>query len=75
MNNLMKHDANLQSLLGDSKAEQERRLKERLAKRKERMAAGMAEEEVEKLEEEEDKVFEEEVAKKTTGNVLLDLEV
>lgn len=75
MKNLMQRDTNLKSLLGATKEEQEKRLKERLEKRKQRAAAGMSEEQIEKLETEEDKEFEEAVAKKTTGNALEDLQV
>ena len=73
--NLLKNDANVQSLLGASKEEQERRLKERLEKRKQRKDAGMSEEEISELEQKEETEFEEEIAKKTTGNALQDLQV
>ena len=75
MKELLKQDTNLQSLLGTSKAEQEKRLKERLQQRRKRKEEGMSEKEIEKLEVEENKVFEEEVAKTSTGNVLEDIEV
>ena len=75
MGNLLKNDANVQSLLGASKEEQERRLKERLEKRKQRKDAGMSEEEISELEQKEETEFEEEIAKKTTGNALQDLQV
>jgi len=69
------NEANLASLMGENKATYEKRLQERLAKRRERLEQGMNEEEVDKLEAEEDKQFEEEMQKKSTGNALLDLEV
>jgi len=75
MGKLLKNDANVQSLLGATKEQQERRLKERLEKRKQRQAAGLSEEEINDIEEKEEKEFEEEVAKKTTGNALQDLQV
>ena len=74
LSELLKNDTNMQALLGSTKAEQEERLKERLAKRKMRKAAGMKEEEILQQEEKEDEEFEMEVAKRTTGNALLDLE-
>eukprot|EP00111_Clytia_hemisphaerica_P002852 TCONS_00008039-protein len=74
MGNLLKNDANVQSLLGASKEEQEKRLKERLEKRKQRKDAGMSEEEITELEQKEETEFEEEVAKKSTGNALQDLQ-
>ena len=75
MNNLLKQDTNLQSLLGSTKAEQERRMKEKLEARRKRKEAGMNEAEIEKLETEEDAKYEEENANTTSGNLLQDLEV
>ena len=75
MGKLLKNDANIQSLLGASKEEQERRLKERLEKRRQRKEAGMNEDEIEELEAKEEEQFEEEVAKKSSGNALKDLQV
>lgn len=75
MNDLLKQDTNIQSLLGSSKAEQERRLKEKLDQRKKRREQGMSYLDIAKLEEDEDKEFEEEVANTSSGNILQDLEV
>ena len=75
MGKLLKNDANIQSLLGASKEEQEKRLKERLENRRQRKEAGMKEEEIEELETKEEEQFEEEIAKKSSGNVLHDLQV
>lgn len=75
MNNLLQRDTNLKSLLGATKEEQVKRLKERLEKRKQRQAAGMSEDQIEELESQEDKQFEEDVTKETTGNALEDLQV
>lgn len=74
MNDLLKQDTNIQSLLGSSKAEQERRLKEKLDQRKKRREQGMSYLDIAKLEEDEDKEFEEEVANTSSGNILQDLE-
>ncbi|KAK3103454.1 hypothetical protein FSP39_019371 [Pinctada imbricata] len=63
----------LKRLMGDTKEEQERKMKERLQKRKQRLAKGMSEEECNKLEEEEI-AQEEEEEKKKRRNILLDLE-
>ena len=75
MGKLLKNDANIQSLLGASKEEQEKRLKERLEKRKQRKEAGMNEDEIEELEAKEEEKFEEEIAQKSSGNALKDLQV
>ncbi|CAH1784103.1 unnamed protein product [Owenia fusiformis] len=69
----LKDQETLDRLLGVSKEEQERQLKERLAKRKERQMKGMTKEEVDRLEEEELKQ-EEEKQKERRKNILLDLE-
>ncbi|XP_071495122.1 uncharacterized protein [Diadema antillarum] len=63
----------LESLMGESKKAQEERLRLRLARRKQRLAEGMSEEEVTRLEEEEIQQEEEEL-KKQRRNVLLDLD-
>ena len=65
----------IQVLLGASVEEQEKRMKDRERLREERRAAGMSEEEIEALEKEEDREFEEELKKKSTKNLLLDLDV
>lgn len=69
------NEANLASLMGENKASYEKRLQERLAKRRERLDQGMDQSDVDRLEAEEDKKFEEEVQSKSSGNALLDLEV
>ncbi|XP_032219683.2 trichohyalin [Nematostella vectensis] len=67
-------EANLVSLMGENRTNYEKHLQERLAKRRQRLAEGMAQEEVDKLEAEEDRQREEELQKASTGNALLDLE-
>lgn len=64
--------ARLAALLGDEKAAQEARWRERLARRKRRLEEGMEEAEAEKLMKEEEEKEEAEAAKKK--NVLLDLD-
>ena len=73
--NLLTQDYNLQSLLGSTTEDQEKRFKDKLELRKQRQAEGMSDEEIQKLEAEEDKKFEEDNSKSSKGNVLLDLEV
>ncbi|XP_052070817.1 trichohyalin-like isoform X2 [Mytilus californianus] len=63
----------LDRLFGDSKEEQERKMKERLHRRKQRLASGMSEQECDELEAEEIKQEEEE-EKKKRRNILLDLD-
>ncbi|XP_063400098.1 trichohyalin-like isoform X3 [Mytilus trossulus] len=63
----------LDRLFGDSKEEQERKMKERLHRRKQRLASGMSEKECDELEAEEIKQEEEE-EKKKRRNILLDLD-
>ena len=63
----------LDRLFGESKEEQERKLKERLHRRKQRLAAGMSEQECDELEKEEIKQEEEE-ERKRRRNILLDLD-
>ncbi|KAJ8301347.1 hypothetical protein KUTeg_020334 [Tegillarca granosa] len=69
----LQYDETLKKLLGDSKEEQERKLRERLARRKQRLAQGMTEEECDKLEQE-DIAKEEEEEKKRHKNILLELQ-
>ncbi|XP_066283910.1 trichohyalin-like isoform X2 [Branchiostoma lanceolatum] len=71
---LLKDQQNLESLMGDTRAEQERKLKERLARRKKRLEEGMTEEEAERLEQEEIQEEEEEKRKQLSANILADLE-
>ncbi|CAH1265139.1 MAB21L2 [Branchiostoma lanceolatum] len=71
---LLKDQQNLESLMGDTRAEQERKLKERLARRKKRLEEGMTEEEAERLEQEEIQEEEEEKRKQLSVNILADLE-
>ncbi|XP_078676996.1 uncharacterized protein LOC144913832 [Branchiostoma floridae x Branchiostoma belcheri] len=71
---LLKDQQNLESLMGDTKAEQERKLKERLARRRQRLEEGMTEEEAERLEQEEVREEEEEKKKQLSANILADLE-
>ncbi|XP_078596993.1 uncharacterized protein LOC144873475 isoform X1 [Branchiostoma floridae x Branchiostoma japonicum] len=71
---LLKDQQNLESLMGDTKAEQERKLKERLARRRRRLEEGMSEEEAERLEQEEIRQEEEEKRKQLSANILADLE-
>ncbi|CAC5415797.1 unnamed protein product [Mytilus coruscus] len=63
----------LDRLFGDSKEEQERKMKERLHRKKQRLASGMSEQECDELEAEEIKQEEEE-EKKKRRNILLDLD-
>ena len=74
LNELLQNDTNVQSLLGLSKAEQESRFREKLSKRKLLKASGMTDKEIEMQEAREDQELEVELAKTSTGNVLLDLE-
>nr|XP_006823325.1 PREDICTED: trichohyalin-like [Saccoglossus kowalevskii] len=65
----------LESLMGENRAEYERKLKERLARRKARLAKGMSESEVIKLESIEELAEEEELKKKPKPkNILKDLD-
>ena len=75
MAELFPDDTNVQTLLGLSVEEQEKRTREKEELRRQRREAGMSEEEIEALEQEEDRKFEEEMKKKSTRNALLDLEV
>ncbi|XP_071784125.1 uncharacterized protein [Asterias amurensis] len=60
----------LELLLGDTKKQQEEKLKERLEKRKQRMAQGMSKEEADRLEQEEIEQEEEELRKNKPKNIL-----
>ncbi|XP_022097553.1 trichohyalin-like isoform X2 [Acanthaster planci] len=64
----------LELLLGDTKKQQEDKLKERLEKRRLRVAQGMTEEEINQLEWKEIEQEEEELRKKTPKNILEDLD-
>lgn len=74
MNDLLKNDSNAKSLLGLSKAEQEERLKARLAKRKLLKNSGMNDEDIAAKEDAEDAAMEAELVEQSSGNVLMDLE-
>lgn len=63
------------AMLAASVEEQEQRMKDREEIRELRRKSGMSEEEIATLEKEEDKEYEEELKKRSTRNVLLDLEV
>ncbi|XP_038068700.1 trichohyalin-like isoform X2 [Patiria miniata] len=64
----------LELLLGDTKKQQEEKMKERLEKRRQRMAQGMNEEEINRLEQDEIEQEEEELRKKKPRNILDDLD-
>ncbi|XP_013408861.1 trichohyalin [Lingula anatina] len=68
----LKNKETLEKLMGDSRAEQKQKLRERLERRRQRLADGMSEEEAKKLEQEE--IAQEEEEEKKRRNVLLDLE-
>ncbi|XP_076469710.1 uncharacterized protein LOC143300038 [Babylonia areolata] len=69
----LNNEATLKKLMGDSRDEYERKLRERLEKRRQRMAEGMSEEECRRLEEEEEE-REAEEARQRRRDVLQDLE-
>ncbi|XP_035826163.1 uncharacterized protein LOC101847194 [Aplysia californica] len=73
LGSLLNDEEKLRQLLGDSKAEQERKLRERLERRKKRLAEGMTEEECDELEAEEI-AREEEEEREKKKNILLYLE-
>ena len=64
----MKHQEEVDKLLGIQREEHERRMRERLALRQQRLAEGFTEEEVDKMEEEEEKEY------RSKRNLLADLE-
>ncbi|XP_055958286.1 putative autophagy-related protein 11 [Patella vulgata] len=68
----LKNQDALAKLMGHNQAEQERKLKERLERRKQRKAQGRTEEECDNMEEEDRKKEEEEEKKNT--NIILELE-
>ena len=65
----------LDAMLAASVEEQEQRMREREEMRELRRKSGLSEEEIAALEKEEDAKYEEELKKRSTRNVLLDLEV
>ncbi|KAL8585441.1 hypothetical protein ACOMHN_024602 [Nucella lapillus] len=68
----LNNEATLKKLMGDNREEYERKLRERLERRKQRLAEGMSEEEIDRLEREEEEQEEEE-ARQRRRNVLQDL--
>ncbi|XP_070192500.1 trichohyalin-like isoform X3 [Littorina saxatilis] len=69
----LNNEATLKKLIGENREEYERKLKERLEKRRQRLAEGMSKEECDRLEKEEEEQEEEE-ARQRRRNVLEDLQ-
>ncbi|XP_070559138.1 trichohyalin-like isoform X2 [Ptychodera flava] len=75
LGDVIKTQSALESLMGDNRAEYEQKLKERLEKRKQRLAEGMTEEEVDELEKKEALEEEEEMKNRPRPrNILEDLD-
>lgn len=75
MSNLLETEKNVNTLLGASRAEQERLLQEKLAQRRLRKLQGLSDQEIKDIEIKEDQTIEEDIQNSLSRSTLEDLQV